>query len=412
MSESERLAASFRLAVAAALVAMMLAAPLAGAQEKEKPSVGYDKGFFVEDSEGLFKLKINAWFQGRFAFESTEEHVIETDDATGEAATLAGTEREEGYQFSLPRARLRLSGNVLSKRITYAFQTDFGKGDVVLKDYYGDIAFVPGRLHLRAGQWIRPFSRQQITSGGKLEMTDRAITDKGFGAGRDLGVAFHDDYEKSPPFEWVLGVFNGTGEKHWFEPQLSTDDASGAVTDVGSKSAYSNVPDRFHPMVVARIGYNHGGVVGYSEADLEGGPFRFSVGLDGLADFDLDGGRDSNLRGGLDFLLKVHGASLSGAAYVMSLQDGAGFDDQAYAAWGAHAQAGYVFMGKVQPVVRYAILDPKEDENNTQEILGGIAIYFFKHNVKWQTEAGGILREDAAGDLSDFVLRTQLQLGF
>ena len=48
------------------------------------------------------------------------------------------------------------------------------------------------------------------------------------------------------------------------------------------------MPDTFHPAIVARRGYNHGDIEAYREADLEGGPFRFSVGAGPQIHLDLD----------------------------------------------------------------------------------------------------------------------------
>jgi phosphate-selective porin OprO and OprP len=396
---------------AAASLAALAYAGNASAQEA-KPLAGYEKGFYIRDDKGLFELVVNARVQGRFAFTSAEAHETDTD-----GAALSATSREETEQFSVPQARLKLSGHVFSERVGYQVQADFGnKGQPALITAYGDFALVPGALHLRAGEWERPFSRQQITSSGSFHLVDRAITDKAFGAGRDLGVALHNDYEKSPKLEWALGVFNGTGDKPWFVGDVSsTVNADGTVTSTASsKSSFTNVPDELKPAVVGRLGFNVGGIKGYSEGDLEGGPLRLAVAASAQASFDNDDTGAAGTRADVDFILKAHGFSLDGAVYVAAAEKegGSGFADQEYAAWGLHAQAGYVFAGHVEPVVRYALVDLDGDDNDTQELLGGVAAYFFKHNVKWITEAGPVLREDAAGDLTDFVLRTQVQLGF
>jgi len=403
------------LGTGAAFAQAPAAAPApAAVAEEAKPLVWYDKGFFITDPKGLFKLVIGARIQGRFAFERIESH--ETNEA-GE--DVAATANEDGYQFSVPQARLKLSGHVFSERVVYNLQPDFGnKGNPALISAYGDFALVPDVLHLRVGQWERPFSRQQITSSGSFRLVDRAITDKAFGAGRDLGVAFHNNYEKSPKVEWALGVFNGTGDKPWFEGDFEgtgATDADGNITvegEVSSKAKPTNVPDRLRPALVGRVGFNTGKIKGYSEADLEGGPFRFGMAASVQADFDASDEGKGATRADLDFIMKVEGFSLDGAIYVASVQDGDGFADQQYGAWGLHAQAGYVIAGRVEPVVRYALVDLDGDDNNTQEILGGIALYVFKHNLKWQTEAGPVLRQDPAGDLTDVVVRTQLGLAF
>ncbi|MBN2342473.1 MAG: hypothetical protein JXX29_01005 [Deltaproteobacteria bacterium] len=357
--------------------------------------VGYDGGFFLNDKGGIYSLKVNARMQAKYTFEA-----VDTGD----------DDKEIESNFSIPAARIKLKGHVVSKAVSYALQLDFGKGNALLKDFYADFAFVKNAFHLRVGQWVKPFSRQQITSSGKLEFTGRAMTDKAFGAGRDIGLAFHNNYEKSPGFEWALGVFNGTGEKPWFEGDAELDDTSDEYGEVSGK--FTNVPDTFNPMAVARIGFNTGELKGYSEADLEGGAPRFGLGVSGIFDFDADDSDDGEIRGELDYILKVHGFSSTGGIYLMSVQNGTSFGDQTYGAIGMHAQIGYVIKGMVQPVFRYGTINPDGGDLYRQEITGGISLYFAKHNLKWQTEFGALLEKDGDDDTADTIVATQLQLAF
>src|SRR5690606_20191191 len=147
--------------------------------------------------------------------------------------------------FEVTRARLTLKGKLLMPGLSYKFQADFGKGSVALKDYYFDYCLPNQVLCIRPGQFKRPFSRQHITSSGKLELVDRSLTDKAFGAGRDIGVMLHDNYEKSPMFEYALGFFNGTGDKSRFTGSGAIDPDSGDV--VVTSGSVSNVPEQWHP---------------------------------------------------------------------------------------------------------------------------------------------------------------------
>ncbi|MBK7077951.1 MAG: hypothetical protein IPH44_37370 [Myxococcales bacterium] len=207
-------------------------------------NTGYDKGFFIKSDDGKFSLKIKARVQPYLALTRSKTPAA---DWTG--------------AFEVRRARLILEGNLHGDDLRYKIQTDFGKGNPSLKDWYAD-ARLSGSTWVRAGQWKRPFSRQQITSSGKLELGDRAITDKGFGAGRDIGIALHNGYEDSPAIEWIVGVWNGTGDAASFAVDL-TDPDDPAVS-------VSNVPREFKPAFIGRVGLNSEGIKGYSEADLEG----------------------------------------------------------------------------------------------------------------------------------------------
>jgi hypothetical protein len=301
-----------------------------------------------------------------------------------------------------------LSGNLFAKALSYKFQADFSKGQVSLKDYYANYAIVPDWLHVRAGQWKRPFSRQLITSASKLQLVDRSVTDDAFQAGRDIGVAFGNDYEKSPGFEWALGVFNGTGEKGRLTGDVAVDPATGEGEITSGK--FNNVPAMFNPTLVARVGFNHNGINGYSEPDLEGGAFRIGVGGSALVELDADGDDQSSVRGEIDYIMKAYGFSHSAAFYLASQQDGSDFGDRSFQALGFHAQAGYVIAGLVEPMVRYAMIAPDGDANDTQVITGGVAVYMFGQSFKWVTDVAGILEEK--GDTTDVRVRSQLQLAF
>ena len=358
------------------------------------PTSGFHKGFFIASEDGAYKLQVGALLMARYTYESLD----------------GPSDRTDVSNFSIPRARLILKGNAFTKSLTYKLQADFGKGGAALKDLYLDYAFIPHVLQLRAGQWKRPFSRQLITSASKLELVDRALTDSAFGAGRDIGVALHNDYESSPGFEWALGVFNGTGEKGHLSGSVEVDPATGEGSITSGK--FNNVPDMFNPTLVARVGLNHGGIKGYSEADLEGGPFRIAVGGSVLVDFDADGNDQSSVKGEVDTIMKVEGFDLSAAGYVASIQDGTDFGDRKLEALGFHAQTGYVIAGRVQPTFRYTLVAPDGDDNDVQVFEGGVAVYVFDHSFKWVTDFAGILSQDPGPDRTDYRVRSQAQLSF
>ncbi|HWN72081.1 MAG TPA: porin, partial [Haliangium sp.] len=197
-------------AIAASLAALFATVPHATAQEatpaaapESTPlaSTGYDKGFFIESADRSFSLKTQARVQFRYTFTSA----LEADEVTMEES------RDNDSVFAVQRGRLTLGGHAFTKDLGYKLQADFGRGSVSLKDFYADYR-IAGDALVRFGQYKRPFSRQQITSSGNLELVDRAITDGYYRAGRDAGVMVHNNYEKSPELEWAVGLFNGTGE--------------------------------------------------------------------------------------------------------------------------------------------------------------------------------------------------------
>jgi len=363
---------------------------LAGSHETTRVHAGYEKGFFVQDEDGDFRLGIGTRVQSRFTYK-------------GVGGIDAGGADES--QFSIPRARLIITGHAFDPNLTFKFQTDYGKGFLSLKDFFVNYALSSG-VQLRVGQWKRPFSRQQINSSGKLALVDRSITNNQFRAERDIGIGFHNNYEKSPVFEWAVGIFNGVSVKPSVSGSVSTDPGTGEGSITTGR--LSNVPDQLSPLVVARVGYNYGGIKGYSEGDFQGGGFRFSVGASVMADLQLFDDSSSGTYAQLDYVVKVYGFSTTGGVYVSTLQDGEGLADQSLSKTGFHIQAGYLIGKRYQPVLRFAKIMPEAGED-TQEIAAGLSMYFFKHNVKWQTDFALLQTGEADADQ---VVRSQLQFYF
>ena len=357
------------------------------------PSSGYDDGgFFILGDEGRYRLGLAARMQMLYELDCRDE----------------GVERC-GERFSLTRVQLGISGHALTPALRYVLTTELGKGSAYLKDGYLDARLLPGALHLRLGQWKRPFSRQQITSDGKLELVDRSLLEKASETGRDIGLALHDDYERSPRFEWALGLFNGTSAVPRLQGEAYPEDGSGRQTVQGK---LTNVPERFRPALVLRLGYNHGRIAGYSEGDFEGGPLRFGVGASGLCELDADRDETAAARAELDTVIKLHGFAASGGVYLMSARPGSALEDLDFTGMGYFAQAGYLIAGRYQPVARYTALRPDRADVATTERALGLSVYLARHDLKWQTDYAHRRTQSGESTEDEHVLRSQVQLGF
>lgn len=379
-------------AAPAAAVPAPPATPDPAVEPEEAPLVsGYDKGFFVQTADEHYRLKVNIMLQPRLTWEGVDHG-------------------QDEMQLAVKRARLQLTGNAFSSDLSYFFQLEGGSGAVSLIDAFLDYGIVPGKLHVRLGQFRKPYGRQFISAVTKLELVDRSMIVKAFGDGRDLGFTLHNQYEKSPRFEYAVGAFNGNGSDSRLSGDVLVDPETGEGEITSGK--FSNIPDHFHPLVVARVGYNHGEMSGYSEGDLEGGAPRLAVGLAGMMDFDADGGDDSMVEATVDAMFKAYGFSSTGAVFVASGQTGSDFEDRAPADYGFFVQGGYLIAERFQPVARWAVVFPDGDLNDYEEILGGLSIYFQKHSLKWQTESGISSAETTRGSEISPVVRSQLQAVF
>jgi len=367
--------------------------PTSPTSPQTSPSAGWNKGFFVESADGKFKVK----FTGRAQVRLTAD--IDRGD----------TGRDIGIAFSIPRARIGMKGHLFTKNLKYVLEMDFGKGRVSAKKVYIDYTLVPEWLQLRAGHFKKPFSRQQLSSSAKQSLLDRAITDKAFGAGYDIGLMLHNG--KKSKFEWALAMVNGTGVKSSLSGDVTVDPTTGVGTiDHGE---FGNVPDLFDPMMVFRVGYNHSGIAGYDEIDRTGGDFRFAVAGGAMIDFDAAEGTGGAVTGAVDAIFKVRGFSATTALYIGAAQDGDGFSDQTLDQLGFHAQAGYLFGGKVHPSLRYArVMGMKDDGEVSQELGGAVSVLFWGHNVKWVTDFTALAEESLAPADCDFRVRSQMQVTF
>jgi phosphate-selective porin len=152
---------------------------LAGAQEKQEPvPVTSSRSFQLS---GYTQFLYNYWDKG-------------TDS------------------FSIPRARLTLSGELL-KNVRFKIQVDAAKNPALM-DAQIDIQFRP-YLGLRFGQYYVPFSLENNTSDSELDTILRSQVvnalspSRDIGSqGRDIGAMFIGRYSIA---EYYLGVFNGAG---------------------------------------------------------------------------------------------------------------------------------------------------------------------------------------------------------
>lgn len=372
------------------------APPAVGPPKKGLPlSAVYDGGFTVRSDDGSFELKINGILQARYEIINAPTPTAEDPDET-----------TTDSRFVLPRSRIGLSGYVW-KNTQFKVEFSFSDGgNTRLRDFYVNQLLFDGMLQLRAGQWKRPFNRNEIVSDFATSFLEKAITNT-FGS-RDLGIGIGNGHDKSPNgLEWVVALFNGQGDATRY-PVTCT--GTPPVCTVGSPT---NTPSgNFRPELQARVGYNYGGIKGYSEADLEGGPLRFaaagSIRLRNLSDTDANPlGFDVDL----DAVVKLMGLDVWGAFFIIKNKD----VDPQYA---FHLQAGYMVLPKTLNVsARFAMFplaapDDGEDQEYNQEVRAAVSWFFSKsHAYKWYSDFG-FTKTTVEDSDPTWVVRTGAQLIF
>jgi hypothetical protein len=369
-------------------------APVEVAKKDEKPALKavYDKGLSFSTEDGKFEAKLALRTQFRL------EVLRPTEDGA-----------EFQSRFSINRSRLQLEGHVYGKDTRY--KAELGLHDAGSFSFVKDIYLERkvSSIWLRLGQFKRPYNRQEITSDFSAVFNERAITNDFAGGGRSIGLAAHNDFEKSPDgVEWAVAIFNsfaGGSDRpaQTTATTCTTDAATGAVRCTSTTSRPNNVPTDFGPTLVARVGYNLGKIKGYSEGDLEGGPLRLAIGASykvDLANF-TQGTQDSKVENfshaaQVDLALKNEGVDLLVGGYLQKLP---GIDTL----FGALGQAGYFVTPKeLQVAARFAFYQANSDRN---QLEGRVALnyYLAGNGLKLATDYGflQLTGEDAAGNSDD-----------
>jgi hypothetical protein len=353
-------------------------------------TVAYDGGTVFRTDDETFELKLTGRMQTRY-----ELFKVLGEDEDGESPELV-------QRFVLPRTRIGMDGYVFSRDIRFKMEGSFSdNGNPRLRDFYFDVGLAGGQVIFRAGQFKRPYNRQELVSDFGTEMPEKAATNEFARGSRDIGLMVHNGIERSPDgLEWALAFVNGQGDRA--VPRCTQ--AGGSITC----SPPSNVPSDFQPQLVARLGFNVGGIRGYSEADLEGGPLRLAAAVS----YKLMNIEDDDLRGhGLqaDLVIKAHGLSFQAAGFMEKLGDA---DTQ----FAGHAQAGVFLTPKQHQLVGRFGATPLPvtatgDQDYVLEIRGGFNWYFFGHSLKWSNDIG-IVKATTEGADAELQARLQAQIVF
>ena len=310
------------------------------------------------------------------------------------------TSLEDKGSFRIRRMKTKFDGWIYTKDLTYELQLNWPDTANPLEDANLDYDFTSGKklVRLKAGQFKAPFSFQQLTSSGNLQLVDRSILDGFFVPARQLGAQVWGQLgpETVADFvDWRLGVFNGNG-----------------------RTTTANDNDEFQ--YVGRVVISPWGGVGYSESNLEAYDFRLSV----AGEYNNNDAIIQPATGArTGTAVETFGASVVLKAVKSLFVYGQYFSGQSETAAGVETdrdgwlvQGGWLFTPKWEVAARYAVLDPNTDtENNDQtEWRGGLSWYMNRHGWKLQADYGEVENEAAAATTNRTLreLRIQAQLIF
>lgn len=400
------------------LLAVLGAAFPAGAQTNTPPppptTIDASRGG-VTIASGVNSLTIGARAQFRWTL----------DDREGASADTVGSglETADGWvsQFDVPRMRVSLSGGAFRPWLRYEFQFDFsrtgGESDSKIKDAVIEIRPEGRSYRLKAGQFKAPFGLQQLTSSGRLQFVDRAITDSKFNPSRDMGLMLSGTLAGRKA-GYDAGVFNGAGE-----------------------SARQN--NSAH-LWVGRLYLQPLRPYALSEGSSDGAQPVLHLGLGARTGEQIRGRTTPGVIEHVDNQTAVNAEVALKSARVFSTAEYFWMTDSQRTpitgddlrSRGVHAQAGYMLVPKrVEVGMLAARITPDTgiDDADLSELRAVIGYYWQAHNLKLQADAGrlgyganfGALSSRArqglpatgprliSGEhLSDMQIRVQLQLAF
>jgi len=404
-------------------LALMLGAAVAlpGTASAEEPpaetsvvKVDMSKGGITFGS-GDNTLTIGARVQFRYTLDDREN--LDADlvgDGDGEEDGAVGA-------FSVPRMRLTFKGGMFKPWLKYEFQFELSNtsGDSSSKIKDAALEFIPSEMTvIKVGQFKAPFSLQELTSSGRQEFVDRAITNAKFAPARDVGVMLSGVTE-SKFFGYAGGVFNGGGE-------------SRAQDDEGY-------------LYVGRIWFDPLGEYKLAESALEGVKEPcLHVGLavhtgEAIRGPDTVGvfeNPNNETAVALEFAYRQSFFFATAELFAMSDQVANPISGDDVDSNGWHAQVGFMVIPKTLELgVRYATIEPDENVNDADVTEARFVVgYFWKgHNLKFQADVGQVeygqnittlspvalkglpslgLRLTTGEDLTDRQFRAQVQLAF
>ncbi len=283
--------------------------------------------------------------------------------------------------FDLRRARLRLKGDI-TPVFGYNVQVDLADKPKLL-DAYGEVR-IAGFLIITAGQFLIPFSLENLTATSKLDLIERAQVVESMAGyskdvtgnqyGRDIGIMAGGTIVKNTDrsvLEYRLGLFNGSG--------INIPDTANEAKDVVARLIFNPVKGLSF------------GVSGYNGWDKAIHP-------------DEPGKSQVRNRLGIDASYVTDRISIKGE-YIKG-RDGV-TDKQ-----GWYLQAGYFVMPRrLQVLARYDTYDPSI--SNTDNIS---TLYVIGANINFNSwsrlQVNYTFRQEEGPAVNNNVFAIQFQIGF
>lgn len=312
----------------------------------------------------------------------------------------------DDFGFEIRRLRPRVGGSLMNGAVPFEFFGEFARTDTFrLVDAW--IGYVPGEgRRFRAGQFVAPFSREEMVSSAMRLGTDFSVANAAFTMERTQGVDYR---HRAGDWGFHVLVSDGPGEKN---TPYTMDADWGLTARVERKSdADWSRHDDF-------VGWR-----GQSLAWLAGAAAHISGGETDADGDTLADERYTDFRATADFGIEGDGWNAMAAVFARNLDaQGVG----AILAHGITVQGGVFVADDVDVFAQYAWADDDADRGRLSVLTLGANYYIHGHVLKLTIDASYALDPitpayvsrsrgfltDAAGESGQIVIRSQIQALF
>jgi phosphate-selective porin len=349
---------------------------------------------------------------------------LDDREASDTDTTGSGVGEDDGPigGFDVARLRLTLGGGAYRPWLRYQFQLELsrtsGANASKIKDAYLEIRPAGRPYRLQVGQMKAQFSLRQLTSSGRLQFVERALTYGKFAPGRDAGVQILGTIG-SPRIGYGAGVFNGAGE--------SLPQNNGSLLYVGR--FYVNPLGAFTPAESATEARER-------PALHVGGGFHTGKAIRGRTPAGVVQDADNQTAVNGEVAYKTGRFAAAAEYFWMRDEQRNPIDGRDLDSRGAYVQGGYMLVPRrIEVAARWSTVDGDTEvaDSDVSEIRGVVGCFWRGHNLKLQADAGQVRYGRGFGALSsrarqglpglgtrlvtgaaleDFQLRVQMQLTF
>lgn len=334
--------------------------------------LGGKKGFSFETRSGDFLLKPYVLVQTKTQFNYFDDEGLE----------LSEVDNIQNIGFGIPYAMVGFSGKAFGKVTFNLALNAAAPGAALVNQAWFDINLKES-LRVRIGKFKTPFNQALLVQLGEtlfpimpMSLTTRVnlpfdinAVNPSIASGFDIGVQVHGLL--GGKWEYRAGIFNGTG--------------IGVNAPTNSISDDLRIPGLLYAGRLAYMPFGPMPVHQGNPDDLNSNKLLLAASASYYPEANYESTND--FRAGMEFAWLYKRLYLSAEAYLFNMD----FTERQkispdYRFWGCYAQGGYFVTDKLQPTVRFEVLD----RNSTTEDgflympSVGLNYYIFSYNLKLQ----------------------------